>query len=205
MENLMWNVAQVWILFYINQMSDEAVIARTYIRTILPFIFMFSFSLASGNSIIVGYHMGEENPEKAYKHTLKSLRISFIFVVLVTLLLNIFANSVIGFFTDNTEITTMIKNVLYITVFIEIGRAMNLVYIQALRSVGDTVFPVIMAIISMFGIAVFLTYIFGIRMEMGIVGVYLASMLDEVLRGITMGIRWYLRKWVDIKIIDTYT
>jgi putative MATE family efflux protein len=205
MENLMWNIAQVFILFFINQMSNEAVIARTYIQTILPYVFIFSFSLASGNSIIVGYHMGENNPDQAYKHTLKSLRIAFVFVVLITLLLNLFSNFIIGFFTDNVEITQMIKSVLYFTVFIEIGRAMNLVYIQALRSVGDTVFPVIMAIISMFGISVLFTYVFGIRMELGIIGVYIAAMMDELLRGITMAIRWFLRKWVNIKLIDLDT
>ncbi|MCF7926560.1 MAG: MATE family efflux transporter [Candidatus Izimaplasma sp.] len=203
MENLMWNVAQVAILYFINQMSDEAVIARSYIRAILPFVFMFSFSLAVGNSIIVGYHMGENKPDKAYKHTLKSLRIALVFVMMITVLLNLFSGPIIHLFTDNLEIIKIIKNVLYISVIIELGRAMNLVYIQALRSVGDTVFPVIMAVISMFGIAVIFSYIFGIRMEMGIVGVYLASMIDEVLRGLTMATRWYLRKWVSIKLIDS--
>lgn len=205
MENLMWNIAQVAILYFINQMTEEAVIARSYIQAILPFVFMFSFSLASGNSIIVGYFIGEKNPDAAYKHTLKTLRIAFIFVVIVTVLLNVFSNSLISLFTDDPVIIKMVRQVLYISVFIEIGRAMNLVYIQALRSAGDTVFPVVMAVISMFGIAVLFTYIFGIRLEMGILGVYIAAMIDEVLRGLTMALRWYLRRWTKINLVHSYT
>ncbi len=201
-ENLMWNIAQVLILVVINRLSPEAVIARTYIYTILSFIFIFSFSFASGNAIIVGYYIGENSHEKAYKHTIKTLKIAFSLVMVITFILNIFSKQVIGIFTDDQLIIDMARNVLYIAIFLELGRSMNFVFIHALRSAGDTVFPVIMAVISMFGINVFLSYIFAIELEMGLVGIFIAGMLDEVFRGSSMAFRWYQRKWNKIKLIE---
>ena len=201
-ENLMWNIAQVFIVAIVNTVSVEAIIARTYILTILSFIFIFSLSLATGNSIIVGYHIGDKEHDKAYHHTLKTIRVSFFFVIIITILLNIFAKEVIGLFTDDETIIEMARSVLYFAVFIEIGRAMNLVYISALRTAGDTVYPAIIAVISMFGIAVVLSYVFAITLGMGIVGVFLATMIDELFRGSMMALRWYRKRWTVIRLIE---
>ena len=202
-ENLMWNIAQVLIIVVVNHISVDAVITRTYIYTILSFIFIFSFSFASGNAIIVGYYIGEKEHENAYQHTLKALKIAFSLVVVITVLLNIFSDQIIGMFTNDEVIISMAKRVLYIAIFLELGRSMNFVFIQALRSAGDTVFPVIMAVISMFGINVLLSYVFAIQLEMGLVGIFFAGMLDEIVRGSAMAIRWRQRKWSKIRLIET--
>jgi hypothetical protein len=110
---------------------------------------------------------------------------------------------VIGLFTKDELIISMAKRVLYIAIFLELGRSMNFVFIQSLRSAGDTVFPVIMAVISMFGINVVLSHVFAIEFEMGLVGIFIAGMLDEIVRGTAMAIRWKQRKWSKIKLIET--
>ncbi|MGE4320146.1 MAG: MATE family efflux transporter [Acholeplasmataceae bacterium] len=201
-ENTMYNIAQVLILYFVNQMSPEAVIAQSYISLVLSFVFIFSFAFASGNSIIVGYHIGERQLEDGYQATLKTIKVTFVTILIVTGLLNIFAYPIISMFTDNVQIIKMVRQVIYISIFIEIGRSMNLVYISALRSANDTIFPVVMAVISMFGLAVLFTYIFGIRLEMGIFGVFLAAMMDELFRGTSMAYRWYKRRWMKMSNRD---
>jgi Na+-driven multidrug efflux pump len=108
----------------------------------------------------------------------------------------------IGLFTDNVIITEMVRKVLFIAIFIEIGRAMNMIFIAALRSAGDTIFPVIMAVISMFGLAVLFTYILAIKLELGIIGVFIALSMDEIFRGMSMVFRWYQRKWMKVELIE---
>lgn len=201
-ENILWSLSQVIIVYFLNKISVDAVIVRSYIYTILSFIFIFSFSVANGNSIIVGYYIGERNYDEAYKQTLKSLYLAFGLVVVITVLVNLFGYQLIGIFTNDESIISLARSVLYFAIFIEIGRAMNMVYIQALRTAGDTIFPVIMGAISMYGIAVFFSYIFAIQMEMGIVGVFLASMFDELFRGLAMAYRWYRRNWTELKLVN---
>jgi Na+-driven multidrug efflux pump len=198
----MYNIAQVLILFFINQISPEAVIAQSYIMLILSYVFIFSFALASGNSIIVGYYIGEKEHEVAFKHTFKTTKAAFIIIIIITGLLNLLAYPLIGLFTDNVIITEMVRKVLFIAIFIEIGRAMNMIFIAALRSAGDTIFPVIMAVISMFGLAVLFTYILAIKLELGIIGVFIALSMDEIFRGMSMVFRWYQRKWMKVELIE---
>ncbi|MFA6801380.1 MAG: MATE family efflux transporter [Acholeplasmataceae bacterium] len=202
LENVMYNIAQIIILVFVNRMVPDAVIAQSYIALILSFVFIFSFSFAIGNSIIVGYYIGEGEFEKAHKETNHTIKIAFITLFVVTSLLNIFAYPLISLFTSNPEITKMIRQVLYLSLFIEIGRSMNLVFISALRSAGDTIFPVVMAVISMFGISVVFSYLFGLRLELGILGVFIATAMDEIFRGFSMFIRWQSKKWMNMNLLN---
>jgi Na+-driven multidrug efflux pump len=77
----------------------------------------------------------------------------------------------------------------------EIGRTMNVLFIFSLRSVNDTVFPVIMAIISMYGISVFFGYLLGIVFAWGVIGIFIAMSMDEVFRGFIMFFRWRSKVW----------
>lgn len=71
----------------------------------------------------------------------------------------------------------------------------NLVVINSLRAVGDANFPMMMALISMWGISVPLSYLLGIHFGLGLIGVWLAFAADEWIRGLSMYIRWRKRKW----------
>jgi Na+-driven multidrug efflux pump len=59
-----------------------------------------------------------------------------------------------------------------------------------------------MGILSMFGVAVTLSYLLGITMGLGLIGVWIAFAADEWLRGLLMLWRWRTRKWQDMSLID---
>ncbi len=77
----------------------------------------------------------------------------------------------------------------------EPGRAANLVVINSLRAAGDVQFPVILGIISMWGISVPLAYILGVNVGWGLIGVWVAMISDEWFRGLGMIWRWKQGKW----------
>ena len=82
-----------------------------------------------------------------------------------------------------------------ITVFQEPGRILNVIIINSLRATGDTKFPVIMAVISMWGISVPLGCFLGIYMGWGLTGIWLGFAADEWVRGIAMVLRWKSKAW----------
>lgn len=122
-------------------------------------------------------------------------------MIVATVFVNIFSEAIIGIFTDNYDIIKLAKSVMSIAIFIELGRAMNMVLIYALRAAGDTVFPVVIGAITMYGLGVFMGYIFIFELGLGIVGVFLASMLDEVIRGLIMVVRWKSKTWTKFRVI----
>lgn len=79
---------------------------------------------------------------------------------------------------------------------LELGRTFNVVIINSLRGAGDTLFPVVMALISMWSIGVGLAYVLGVIFNLGLTGVWIAFTCDEWFRGLSMYGRWKKKKWM---------
>ena len=73
---------------------------------------------------------------------------------------------------------------------------LNIIIINSLRAVGDTKFPMYMAILSMWGVSVSVGCFLGIYMQMGLLGVWLGFCADECSRGLIMLARWKSKAWV---------
>jgi Na+-driven multidrug efflux pump len=104
-------------------------------------------------------------------------------------------------FTDDLNIIQTGATLLLLTLILEPGRTFNLIIINALRAAGDAKFPVFMGVLSMWGLSVPLAYWLGIHMEWGLIGVYLAFVVDEWLRGLIMFWRWRSRVWEQMSFV----
>lgn len=102
----------------------------------------------------------------------------------------------IKMFTDSKAVLAMATPLFMLSVFMEPGRILNIIIINSLRAVGDTKFPVIMAVISMWCISVPLGCFLALYMDLGLLGVWIGFCTDEWLRGISMFIRWRSKAWV---------
>ena len=54
----------------------------------------------------------------------------------------------------------------------------------------------------MWGVSVLFAYIFGIVMDMGLVGIWTAMAMDEILRGIVVFIRWHKGSWRNRSVVE---
>ena len=73
---------------------------------------------------------------------------------------------------------------------------------RALQAAGDIQFPILLGIASQWGVAVALSYLLAVTFKLGVVGVWLAMMIDEVLRAILFLMRWYSGKWKKQNLIE---
>ena len=74
--------------------------------------------------------------------------------------------------------------------------------VRALQAAGDIQFPILLGIASQWGVAVALSYLLAVTFKLGVVGVWLAMMIDEVLRAILFLMRWYSGKWKKQNLIE---
>ena len=136
------------------------------------FVYLFCISITQGGDILVGHLVGQRRHQAAY------------------ILGNYFFR-----WTDNPEIIAMGVWVLIIDVFLEVGRTANIFAVGTLRATGDAIYPVVVAIIFNWTIAVGLSYVIGIPLGYGLVGMWVGFALDENIRGIILMRRWRSGKW----------
>lgn len=200
-EQLSYQFSQVVITSFVAIIGDAALAARVYILNISMFCFMFSMAISQGTQILVARYAGAGLYEKTLKRGLKTLKIAFIVAVGVSLTIALTGESLLAIFTEDPMIIAVAVPVLWAIVFIEPGRAFNMVLMGSLKSVGDVRFPVIIGIISMWGLAVSLSYVFGIALGLGLLGVWLAQGVDEWVRGLFALRRWKSQPWLRKKVI----
>ncbi|WP_255298361.1 MATE family efflux transporter [Brevibacillus dissolubilis] len=194
-ENLSYQLSQLMCTTMIALLGTSALATRIYSLNIMYFVMLCGLSLGVGTQIMVGQLIGAGKIEEAYQQLMRSLRISFMVTVVCVCVMAFFARDLLGIFTSDQAIIEAGVSLLLFCIILEPGRTFNIVVIASLRAAGDAQFPVVMGILSMWGVSVPLGYFLGIHMNMGLLGFWIAFATDEWLRGILMYWRWKSRAW----------
>lgn len=199
-ENLSYQLSQIVITSFVAMIGDEALAARVYILNISMLCFLFTMAIAQGTQLLIARYIGAKDYDRTLKRGIKTLKISMAVSLAVSLVIALTGEPVLAVFTSEPSIIAIGLPVLWAIVFIEPGRAMNIVLMGSLKSVGDVRFPVIIGVICMWGVAVVFSYLFGIVFGLGLLGIWIAQGLDEWIRGTFALRRWLSKPWMKKKV-----
>ena len=194
-ESLSYNISQIVIMAMISTLGTYAMSAQVYTMTIVRFVFAVAVATGQATQIKTGYYVGAKENDTAFKKVFIYQLIATACSMTLIVVVNLFKKPIIGIFTDIPEVISLVSTLLIYSAYIEFGRALNLVYVGALKGAGDVRFPVIYGIISNWGIMVLGSYILGLKCGLGLVGFWLGIGTDETTRGIVMLFRWKSRRW----------
>ncbi|MFD2443151.1 MATE family efflux transporter [Bacillus sp. CGMCC 1.16607] len=202
-EHISYNGSQMVITYFIAILGTEALTAKIYTQNIMMFIYLCSVAISQGTQILIGHMIGKGQIEEAYKRCLKSLKLSFVISLAAAVIFSFFSDQLFKIFTTNSDIIAIGSSLILLTILLEPGRSFNLVIINSLRAAGDVKFPVYMGILSMWGVSVTLSYLLGIYFGLGLLGIWIAFIADEWLRGLLMLWRWKTRVWVTKSFVQS--
>lgn len=198
-ESLSYSLSQIVILAIINiigiKISSGAPTAKTYANIMVQFSFIFTSSITQGMQIILGRYLGAKELDKAEQTIKKTLKIAIFSSVMIALIQAVLSKSIFSFFTNDLEVIELCSYIMWIEVGLELGRAINITLVRALQTSGDVVFPTLLAVIFCWFVAVVGSYVFGVILGMGIVGVWIAMTIDELIRAMIFIIRLNKGSW----------
>ncbi|WP_371380137.1 MATE family efflux transporter [Sporomusa aerivorans] len=196
MENMSYNLSQTMLMMIIIvHLGSDAYITRTYAWSVIKMAFLFSLSIGQANIIMIGQLVGAGRFTEAEKTGMQNFKIAFGVAWAIGGLLFLFRYQLMEIFTHDPEIIALGAMVFMIDAFLEPGRTFNIVFIYGLRGAGDVIFPVIMAIFSMWLITIGLGYYLGVVMGYGLAGIWMVMLVDEWFRGLAMLWRWRSGTW----------
>lgn len=197
LETAIYNIAMTITIRFLNTMDENGVnvTARAYAMQITNFSYCIGAALAQANAIMTGWRIGAHDYDACDKGTKKAALIGVVVAALLETTFALCAEPIMHLFTDDPAMISLVGKLLAIDIALEIGRVTNLVFVQALKTSGDAVFPSIMATCFMFLCNVGGTYFFGIHLGLLAVGAYIGMASDEIIRAIFMVLRWQTGKW----------
>lgn len=200
-ESMAYTFAQMATTYIVAMFGAASITARVYGSSISVFSGTLGAAFGHGSQLIVGRLAGAGDHRKAYKVCFNALKMAIASNAVISFLFFLFGRQLAGIFTRDPAIIEMVYIVLAIDMAVELGRASNLVIGNSLRGAGDVKFPVIISVLSMWGVSVTLCYVLGVVLDLGLTGIWIAFAADECFRGVLMYRRWKSRAWVGMSVV----
>ena len=197
METILYNLAITIVISLLNSMDETGMqaTARAYAQQIANFSFCAGAALAQANAITVGWRIGSGELDARDRDTRRVAVIGIGLGVAAASLFALCARPILGLFTDDPAMVQLVSLLLIVDIFLEIGRMSNLVFGFALKTSGDAVYPMVIAVVFAFLCAAGGTWLFGVRLGWLAVGAYVGMALDECVRAVFMFLRWRSGHW----------
>ena len=199
-EKLIMRFGQLVYGGLIIKLGTKAYAAHNIAGTIESFSYLPGMGFGVAAATLVGQSLGAKKADEAQKYGLMSYFLSTGFMVIVGAAFYIFAPFLAGLFSEDLEVIALVVKVLRIIALFQPFLCITLVITSALQGAGDTKFPMYSTFIGIWGVRVLGTYILGIKLNLGLVGVWLSYALDVTVRGIILMIRFMKGKWKEIEI-----
>ena len=151
---------------------------------------------------VIGQCMGAGDPEAADYYSRKLLRITFaasavwsVFMLAVTPVALIFYN--LSYEAKRLVfILALIHNV-FSAALSPIAFSLS----DGMRAAGDVKYTMLSAIFATVVCRVFFSVLFGIWLDMGVIGICVAMVCDWLIKGTLIFFRWRSKKWMDFHVI----
>lgn len=152
---------------------------------------------------VVGQCVGANNYGQAKFYTKKLIKISYISSIIWDIIITSLTPLILNLYSlsDETKkiafILVILHNLFIVTIYPLSGPLSG-----AMRAAGDVKFTMVVSILATAVCRVFFAVVFGIWMNMGIIGVWLAMGLDWLLRAILFSFRYKSGKWTKFRIVE---
>lgn len=163
-----------------------------------------SFTVGDGLGIasasLVGQHLGMRREDKSLVYGKVGQRVGLCYGVVLLTLFTIFGGNIVGWFSDDPSIISVGIQLMAMLAFICPFQISQVIFSGCLRGAGDTRY---MAVVSMFSVALLrpiLTYILVYPVAMGVLGAWIAILVDQIMRFGFSAVRFYSQKWCKVKL-----
>ncbi len=200
-ETLSYQLSQTTIMKMVNLLGLAVINTKVYVYIIAMLCYVYTIALSNASQVIVGFLMGAQEQEQVAKRVWQSTGLAVVINVSLATFFYLVSEPLISLVTTDPEVILLAHEVLLVEIFLEVGRAVNIVMVGCLQAAGDIKTPMLVGIFGMWCCAVPGSYLLGIHLGWGLVGIWVAMAADEIMRAIIFVFRWQSGKWKNKKLI----
>lgn len=199
-EQLLMRVGFMLTAIMAANQGTDAMAAHQVGMNIMGLSFSFGDGLQSTAVALIGRSLGEKNEPlaKEYGRTCKMLGFSIATVLVFVYLFG--AHWLFSLFFQEATIVAIGVQIMHVIIFVVIFQICQVIYMGCLRGAGDTFYTAISSTISVTIVRTAVSYLFGYTLGLGIVGIWLGVLGDQISRYLFASIRFKQGKWTQIKI-----
>ena len=195
-ERLMMRAGDVVIVAIIVTFGTEVVGGNAIGETLTQFNYMPGMGVATATVILVAQSLGQGDGHRIRRVIRESYWISTFLMILVSGGIFLFGHRLTGHFTQNEAAIAASQVVIFYSFLGNPVTSGTLIYTAAWQGLGKAKLPFYATTVGMWIIRIFSGYVLGVTLQMGLAGVWIATVVDNLWRFIFLYVMYqrYLRK-----------
>jgi putative MATE family efflux protein len=195
LEQLSWGLGMLALVAVATRLGTHSGAAHIALLSLLRISALIFTGLGIATMTVVGQQVGAGREDLARKATSRLMRLGLGAAAVLGLLVLIIPEPMIRLFSPDPEVVQLGGSVLVILAILQFPKAVTYISSYGLRGRGDTKFPmaVIIGGVIIFELGLGWTLAFPVGLGLG--GIWIASLVDELLRAFLVTRRFYGRSW----------
>jgi Na+-driven multidrug efflux pump len=202
----------ITLLNFIDPTGVETSV-RVTVEHIAKMAFVPAAALAHASAIKTGFYVGASNFKKAQRRIFKISAAGIVISALLGLLIATVPDGIISIFTTIENIdghdlehhVALIKTILWLNIGVEGARTVNIILGESLKTTGDAWFLGTISLFSLMFFAIGGSILFGYIFQNGVVGIFIALMIDEAFKALVFLWRWSTKQWTTRSLVFSPT
>lgn len=182
------------------KMGTDAMAAHQVGMNILGLTFSFGDGMQVAAVALIGKSLGEGSPEKAKLYGRTCRRIGLCISCVLAVVYFFGGETLYRLFFEEEEIVAYGVQIIRLIIVIVLFQISQVIYMGCLRGGGDTTYTAIASTVSVTIIRTAGSYIFGFVMGLGMAGIWMGILADQISRFIFASTRFRSGKWTGIRI-----
>ena len=200
MERLLMRAGQLVYNGLIFSISTNAYVAHSVGGTIEYYSYIPAFGFSAAASTLVGISLGEKDKEKARRITWRTWLCANAIMIPIGFVFFLGSPFLAAQFTETVDVQNQVVTVLRLIAFFQPAIAFSNVFAGALQGAGDTKYPMYSTFFGTWVVHIGLGYLLGIKLGMGLLGIWIGYAMNNVVRSILLYIRFRSDAWTNIKL-----
>lgn len=196
LENGMFQLGKIMVLSMITGFGTAAIAANAVSNIIATFQVLPGMSVGMAVITVCSRCVGAGDYEAARYYTRKILKLVHILIIVFSVTTLVALPGIMHLYNLSDDAMTFTKQIIWYH-----GICCMLIWPEAftlpntLRAASDVKFCMILSIISMWVFRIAFSYIIAVRMGMGVLGVWIAMIIDWAVRAVLFIIRYRGKRW----------
>ena len=196
------SIAQLVLVGLVTPFGDNALAAYTLTRRVEMFANLGSQGFGQASGIIVGQSLGAGKPERAKQTVLWATGYVVMVKTIFTAFVFFYPQVLLSLFTRDQEFLDLASDWVRIQVFGYLAMGVSQVMMQSFMTAGDTLFPMLVTLIAIWGVQQPFAYFLSDNMGMGQFGIAWAVTISMFSRLLFFVPYYFYGRWLRIKVFD---
>ncbi|MDK2820044.1 MAG: hypothetical protein PWP31_9 [Clostridia bacterium] len=201
-EQLVRQSSQILYTILIANLGTVAIAANQIVMTVLTTSFLPGFGFGLAATTLVGQALGAQNPDDAERYGYETNKFAMAFMGMMGIIFFIFARSIAAIFVPEKEVIELAASCLRLVAFAQVPFSVIMVLSGGLRGAGDTRWVMYLTGAGQWGIRLLLSFVLIWWFGFGLVGAWIAMLIDVLVRSILVLWRYRSGRWKDVFEIE---